>query len=697
MNINELTERVEKYDKDLAKDIAEYVRGRQYGLVYEASKPEFVRLWNKPIVKGDLVNVLPPRGVMEDTKDDSPSNIAYCFLGKNNSVARIRNLKTQEEIETPDDSLVAIARFDQPIYCGLKEVDRVERGGDSPYHVVINGENYHALQTLGYAYSGKVDCIYIDPPYNTGAKDWKYNNNYVGEDDAYRHSKWLTFMEDRLRIAKKLLNPKESVLIVTIDEREYLRLGLLLEQMFPEARIQMISSVISFNGSVRKYQCTRVDEYIFMVEIGDAYVHRLNLNDDWRMNPSDNRSLHLRWASLIRTGSGPTKRPMSDTLFYPIFISDDGKRIIEIGEPLPNDVDRHTINKRGCVAVWPIHQDGTEGCWNCKKQTLEGLVKSGYVKLGRFNGERTAVSYLTKGAIKKIVDGVFSIEGFAEDGSIVSTNENRSILPPTQWKVKTHDATVFGSNLLKDVLIDRKFPFPKSVYAVKDVIKFFVSDKKNALIVDFFAGSGTTLHAVNLLNAEDDGTRKCICVTNNELTAEEQEQFVKKNLRQGDEEWEKYGIARYVTWPRTVCSIKGIDINGKPLEGKYIESDQPMSKGFLANAVFFELTYEEPSVVSADCAFEKIAPIIWLRAGCSGSILQHEDGYSIGKTYAILFDYSKVLRFIETLHNQPEIKHIFIVTDTKSRYRNMCMEFPNRDVIQLYESYLRSFEINAEE
>lgn len=95
----------------------------------------------------------------------------------------------------------------------------MERGGDKPYHVVINGENYHALQTLVYAYQGQVDCIYIDPPYNTGATDWKYNNNYVGKDDKYRHSKWLTFMEDRLRLAKKLLNPKDSVLIVTIDER----------------------------------------------------------------------------------------------------------------------------------------------------------------------------------------------------------------------------------------------------------------------------------------------------------------------------------------------------------------------------------------------------------------------------------------------------------------------------------------------
>lgn len=101
------------------------------------------------------------------------------------------------------------------------------------------------MQLLEYLYAEKVDCIYIDPPYNTGAKDWKYNNDYVDSSDAYRHSKWLSMMEKRLKIAKKLLNPKDSVMIVTIDEKEYLHLGCLLEELFPDARIQMISTMIN--------------------------------------------------------------------------------------------------------------------------------------------------------------------------------------------------------------------------------------------------------------------------------------------------------------------------------------------------------------------------------------------------------------------------------------------------------------------
>jgi adenine-specific DNA-methyltransferase len=110
-----------------------------------------------------------------------------------------------------------------------------------------------------------IDVIYIDPPYNTGARDWKYNNDYVGEEDLYRHSKWIAMMERRLIVTKALLNPTSSVLIVTIDEKEYLHLGLLLEQTFQNASgIQMVSSVINPKGTGRSNDFSRTDEYIFL-------------------------------------------------------------------------------------------------------------------------------------------------------------------------------------------------------------------------------------------------------------------------------------------------------------------------------------------------------------------------------------------------------------------------------------------------
>ena len=119
--------------------------------------------------------------------------------------------------------------------------------------------------------------------------------------------------------------------------------------------------------------------------------------------------------------------------------------------------------------------------------------------------------------------------------------------------------------MLRKIFGDKTFSFPKSLYAVHDAIRFFVANKPNALIVDFFAGSGTTLHAVNLLNAEDGGHRRCILVTNNEVSEAEKNEFEARGIKPGDPEWEEKGIAHYVTWPRTVCSIKGENIKGEPL------------------------------------------------------------------------------------------------------------------------------------
>ena len=158
----------------------------------------------------------------------------------------------------------------------LSVPERLSGGGDKPFHTVINGENFHALEALTFTHRGRIDAIYIDPPYNTGAKDWKYNNDYVEGEDLYRHSKWLAFMERRLLIARSLLNPAGSVLIATIDEKEYLRLGLLLEQTFPEAEVQMVSSVINPKGTARDNEFARVDEYIFFVKLGDTRLSRWN-------------------------------------------------------------------------------------------------------------------------------------------------------------------------------------------------------------------------------------------------------------------------------------------------------------------------------------------------------------------------------------------------------------------------------------
>ena len=235
-----------------------------FGLNFERHSPEAVELPLRPIRKGDKVRVLPERG---STKKGDQRLWQVKAIHKAKKLADLE-LQGTAEAETQSvvlEDLVVVAEFRDTIYPGLVSTGKVERGGDKPYHSVINGENYHVLKALTYTHRGRVDAIYIDPPYNTGAKDWKYNNDYVEGDDLYRHSKWLAMMERRLLVAKELLNPADSVLIISIDEKEYLRLGLLLEQAFPEANIQMVSSVINPAGAGRLAEFSRTDEYIFFV------------------------------------------------------------------------------------------------------------------------------------------------------------------------------------------------------------------------------------------------------------------------------------------------------------------------------------------------------------------------------------------------------------------------------------------------
>ena len=236
-----------------------------------------------------------------------------------------------------------------------------------------------------------------------------------------------------------------------------------------------------------------------------------------------------------------------------------------------------------------------------------------------------------------------------------------------------------------------------------DAIRFFVADKPSALIVDFFAGSGTTLHAVNLLNAEDGGHRRCILVTNNEVSDAEAKEMSKRGLKPGDEEWEKLGIARYVTWPRTVCSIEGHDVNGKPLKGDYITSGQEpmhMADGFKANAAFFKLGFLDKNAVALGRQFKEMLPTLWMKAGAHGACPD------IGETvpemlilpenkFAVLVDERAYMAFAEKLDEHPEIETVFLVTDSDSGYRDMISGLNVKESYQLYRDYLDNFRINA--
>lgn len=236
--------------EELEREFKALASRRAFGLNFERHRPESVELPGRPVRRGDKVRILPPRGSVQRADHRLWRVKRIDAEGEpRTALVELIDAEAPPTVDVAVADLVVVAEFRDYIYPGLVSTGRVERGSDKPFHTVINGENFHVLEALTYTHRGKIDAIYIDPPYNTGARDWKYNNNYVGEEDLYRHSKWLAFMERRLLVAKQLLNPEDSILVVTIDEKEYLRLGLLLEQTFQDARlIQMVSSVINPKG-----------------------------------------------------------------------------------------------------------------------------------------------------------------------------------------------------------------------------------------------------------------------------------------------------------------------------------------------------------------------------------------------------------------------------------------------------------------
>lgn len=712
--------------KRLEQEVNKLSKQKKFGLVFESHLPEVTPLYDMPIKAGCKV-------ILRDRREDK--NI-YIVLTVDNGMA-VCGLKSAEETKSISvNDLVRVAEFGESVYPYLKPIDCVcNSSEDDFWHALIEADNYHALQLLEYLYASRVDCIYIDPPYNNRDKSWKYNNDYVDSSDSYAHSKWLSFMEKRLRIAKKLLNPKKSVLILTIDEKEYLHIGCLLEEIFHDAQIQMITSVISAKGVVRNDQFSRVEEYIFVVEYGEVSFSKLpfNMLDDDIKKEADRE---IEWLGFRRRAP-QAKRNSRPNQFYPVYVNNETGIIEAIGDVVKQGVDRNTISvPEGCTALWPLSKDGDERLWSLIPEQARTNLEKGYLRVKNWNKkERTGtVYYLPSGTIDDIESGKARTIGKNNDGSIIAKYEAEGTTPPKRvWNMKSHNAETYGTNVLNSIL-GKRFDYPKSIYAVHDTLSFFVGNNPNALIIDFFAGSGTTLHAVNLLNAEDNGNRRCVLVTNNEMSVEEEKQLIDVGRLPGDEEWESLGIANYVTWPRIVGCIKGRDIDGNVLQGNYgvdketyelqklkvvegdktktinayIKKNEPLypklaelkvGDGFRSNAIFLKLGFLDKTSVALGMQFKELLPVLWMKAGAKGRCPEiKEDCPKMlilpENRFAVLVDENAFLEFNDEIKKHPSIQTVYIVTDYEVNYRSMVRSMNVKETYQLYRDYLDNFRIN---
>jgi len=404
-----------------------------------------------------------------------PRKIDYTKYSNEELIAEITELKKRKKYglvwdeERELEKVVTQCKNELPV---LKEVKSkaIQNDPDKPTHILIEGDNYHALSVLNYTHQNAIDVIYIDPPYNTGARDWKYNNHFVDDNDVYRHSKWLSFMKNRLKNAKYLLKPT-GVLICAIDENEQERTGLLLEELFPSHQKTCVT-IIHNPGGIQGDNFSYCHEYAYFVFPNDGtYIGIIE-----RENPDI--TPFRDW------GGEESKRETGKNSFYPIIVKEN--KIIGFGDVCDSNFHPDTsneLNTDGTFSIYPIDSHNIERKWRFARQSVEKIKDELFVenKKGEFIIKRNKSKYRYK----------------------------------TVWTDKKYNSNAYGSSLLNK-MIDTKFPFPKSLYNVKECLDAVAKENPNAVILDYFAGSGTTAQAVLEMNRLDNGNRKFILCTNNE-------------------------------------------------------------------------------------------------------------------------------------------------------------------------------------
>jgi len=441
---------------------------------------------------------------------------------KNDLIKELINLNKRKKFglvwEPKSEDVVDLCKEKLPVLEEAKNYQIISNNSDI-FNILIEGDNYHALSVLNYTHKRDIDVIYIDPPYNTGNKTWRYNNNYVEEEDAYRHSKWLSFMEKRLKLAKNLLKDTGSI-VISIDHYELFNLGALCDEIFGESnRLGILAVVHKSEGRNQEKFFSTSHEYMLVYAKNKNHVYFKKAILDPEIKESFDREDEkgkYKLKNYLRSGGGDHNlRINKPHFYYPIYVS-------------PDLTDITLAMKEGYHEVLPITSSGQERTWKTIPNTF--------------------LKNLKKGEIVAEKDKKNNVQVFQK------YREEKGQLVKTYWMDPRYHAIHHGTKLLENIMGNKLFDYPKSLYLIIDILKILASN--NAIVLDFFAGSGTTGHAVLELNKEDDGNRKFILCNNNENK-----------------------ICEEVCCPRINKIIKGYtDLKGNKVEGlssnlKYFRTD----------------------------------------------------------------------------------------------------------------------------
>jgi adenine-specific DNA-methyltransferase len=637
----------------------ELLRGsRRFGLVFDRHLPESVRLPDHPVRKGVSVTL----------RDESQPDRAWRVAGFTNSTREVAVLDGDGG-EVATSQLVVIREFGEPVYPGLRSVERLSNGPvNAPWHAVVNGENFHVLQALRSTHREKVDLIYIDPPYNTGNDGWIYNDRYVDTNDRAKSSKWLSFLEKRLTIAHDLLKPT-GVIIAAIGDEEHHRLRMLMDQVFgPE---NFLSNVVwQGNGkNDAKYTGGGVDYMVVYARSEEAMIAAdirwrepkpglervlAAASRAWRESSGDAAVATRRYRAELRS----MRAELEPAVFRYDQIDQEGRAYQATSLVSPN----LRANLRYAL-VHPISQNPVEtpeNGWRYSQEVMNKLMADGRVLFSADETTRPRFKRYLTDQIDRVALPSFSASRLA------------------------------GTKRVEVILGDRRFPNPKDVEVLMRWIR--LTARQDAMVLDFFGGSGTTTEAVLRLNAEDGGTRQSILVTNNEVGSRQAKQLRKVGHHPGDTEWESLGVFEYVTRPRISTVVKGKRPNGS----RY-------SDGLAANVEFLDLVYLDPGMVRRGREFEAIAPLLWLRAGAVGERIDSlpESGWALTPSYGILANLDAITPFAVAVadgaiaENVPRL--LFVVTDSETEYQHAVERLPvGIETVQLYEDYLSNFTVNIE-